>query len=330
MVPVMLVEQVGPHGHVLLRQRFEGAGTECVVGRDLGCDIVLDDEHSAPRHALLTLLEDGRVQVRDLGTRNGIRIDGRRIPVDAGLVLERGEIVVGRTRLRIRTRHSQAGPERVFRRDFLRRHRTLLASAGVAVCIAFGVFLQWLQAPASLPPRAATAALVVLAALAVWAGLWALTTKLNQGSWHLRVHVAIASIGAALGAGSYWLAGLVAFATQWAVLARLGVAIVGGLAMVAIYLHLREAAAFGRRVSLALAGAATVVIGVVAGVASIGFEDGNVNRVSLGPDVRIGAERVVPTLDPADYLAEVEDLKRAAARERQRSLLGAPLADAEE
>lgn len=326
----MLVEQAGPHGHPVLRQRFAGVGTECVVGRDLGCDIVLDDEHSAPRHASLTLLEDGRVLVRDLGTRNGTRVDGRRIDADAGVVLERGELVVGRTRLGIRTRHTPIGPERVFRRDFKRRHRTLLASAGVVACIAFGGFLQWLEAPSSLLLRATTAALVILAAIASWAGLWALTTKLNHGSWHLRVHVAIVSIGATLCAWGYWLASLVAFATQWAVLARLGIAVVGATTLVAIYMHLREATAYGRRVSLALAGAATVLIGAIAWVAAVGFDDGDVNRVDLGPDVRLGAERVVPNRDLADYLAEVEELKRAAARERQRSLLDAPLADAEE
>lgn len=326
----MLVEQIGAHGHPVLRQRFAGAGAECRVGRDLGCDIVLDDEYAAPRHALLTLLEDGRVRVQDLGTKNGVRVDGRRIPAEAGVVLERGEIVVGRTRLRIRTRHGLAGPERVFRRDFMRRHRTPLAAGGVAACIALGAFLQWLDAPPSLPLRVTTAALVILGAIALWSGLMALTTKLNHGSWHLRVHVAIASIGAAIGALSYWLAGLVAFATQWAVLARLGAAAAGGTALVAIYLHLREATAFGRRLSLALAGAATAAIGAIAWVAAVGFEDGNVNRVDLGPDVRLGARRVVPNLDLADYLAEVEELRRAAARERQKSLLDAPLADAEE
>lgn len=326
----MLVEQVGPHGHPVLRQRFAGAGAECLVGRDLGCDIVLDDEHAAARHAVLTVLEDGRVHVRDLGTKNGTRVDGRRIPAETGAVLEQGEIIVGSTRLRIRTPHVPSGPERVFRRDFVRRHRTLLATTGVSASIAFGGFLQWLKAPSSLLLGVTSAALVVLGAIALWSGLWALTTKLNHGSWHLRVHVAIVSIGAAFCAWGYWLAGVVAFATQWAVLARLGVAVVGATALAALYLHLREATAYGRRISLALAGAATVVIGAVAWVVAIGFEEGSVNRVDLGPDVRLGAQRMVPNRDLADYLAEIEELRRAAARERQKSLLNAPLADAEE
>lgn len=326
----MLIEQIGPHGHTVLRRRLEGAGTECRVGRDLGCDIVVDDEHAAAQHALLTLLEDGRVGVRDLGTRNGTRVDGKRVPADAGAVIEQGEVIVGRTRLRIRTRHTPIGTERIFRRDFVRRHRTPLAAAGVSACIAYGGFLQWLDAPSSMLRSVTKSAFVALGLIALWTGLWALTTKLNHGSWHFRVHVTIASIGAAFGAWSYWAVGLVAFATQWSVLVQIGLAVVGATAMVALYLHLREATHYGRRIALALAGTATLAIGAIAWIIAIGVDDDDVNRVDLGPEVRLGAERVVPNRDIADYLAEVDELQRAASRERQKSLLNAPLADAED
>jgi hypothetical protein len=326
----MVIEQIGPHGHTVLRLRLEGAGTECRVGRDLGCDIVVDDEHAAPHHALLTLLEDGRVSVQDLGTRNGTRVDGKRVPADGGAIVEQGEIIVGHTRLRVRTRHTPIGPERVFRRDFVRRHRTLLAAAGVSACIAYVGFLQWLDAPSSMLRSVTTATLVAIGAIALWTGLWALITKLNHGSWHVRVHVTIASIGAAFCAWGYWVAGLVAFAAQWSVLAQTGVAVVGVTALVAVYLHLREATHYKRRVALALAGAATLVIGAIAWVVAIGIDDGDVNRVNLGPEVRLGAERVVPNRDIADYLAEIDELQRTAGRERQKSLLNAPLADADD
>ena len=326
----MLIEQTDPHGHRVLRQRFEGAGTECRVGRDLGCDIVVDDEYAAPRHALLTLLEDGRVGVRDLGTRNGTRVDGNRVPADTGAVIEQGEIIVGRTRLSIRTRHTPTGPERVFRREFVRRHRTILAAAGVSACIAYFCFMQWLDAPSSLLRNIAMAVLVALGLIALWTGLWSLATKLNHGSWHVRIHLTIASIGAAVCAWGYWVAGLVAFATQWSVLVRIGMAVCGAVVLAALYLHLREATHYGRRIVLALAGAVTLMIGAVAWVVAIGVDDGDVRRVDLGPDVRLGARRVVPNRDIADYLAEVEKLQRDAGRERQKSLLNAPLVDADD
>jgi len=324
---VMLIEQIGPHGHQVQQRRFAGAGTECRIGRDLACDIVVDDEHAAPQHALLTLLDDGRVRVQDLGTENGTRVDGKRIGAEAGVIVEQGELIVGHTRLRIRTRHTPLGRERVFRRDFVRRHRTLLAACGVSACIAYGGFLQWLDAPSSMLRSVITAALVVIGLISLWAGAWALTTKLNKGRWQVRVHVTIASFGAAFCAWGYWVAGLLAFAAQWAVLARAGFGVVSGAVLLALYLHLREATDYGRRVALAFAAAVTIVMGAIAWVFAIGVDDSDVNRVDLGPQVRLGAGRAVPNRDIADYLAEVDKLRLAAARERQKSLLNAPLAD---
>jgi hypothetical protein len=330
MEAVMLVEQFGAHGHSVTRQRFSGAGAECRIGRDLRCDVVVDDEHAAPEHALLTLLEDGRVSVRDLGTKNGTRVDRKRIASDWGVIVEQGVIAVGHTRLHLRTLHTPIGQERVFRREFVRRNRTPLAAFGASLCIGYVAFHQWLDAPASLSRSIMTAALVVLGVLALWTALWALTTKLNRGSWQVRIHLTIASIAAALCAWAYWVTGLLAFAAQWSVLVQLGVAVLGATSLVALYLHLREATQYGRRVSLALAAAVAAVICAVAWIVAVGVDDGNVNRVDLGPDVRLGARRIVPNQDIADYLADVDKLQRAAGRERQKSLLDAPLADAEE
>lgn len=327
---MMLVEQMDSHGHAVLRERLEGAGAQCRIGRDLGSDIVVDDEHAAPQHALLTLQEDGRVLVQDLGTRNGTRLRGKRIPPETGAVIEQGELIVGTTRIRIRTRHTPLVPERVFRRDYVRRHRTPLATIGVALCMAFGIFLEWLKAPASLLPSLAKGALVALAVVAVWTSGWTLIAKLNRGTWNVRVHATIASIGAAFCAWGYWVAGLIAFAAQWSFLVQIGIAVVALTVVAAIYLHLREATYYGRRIALALAATVALLIGLAAWIVNISVDSNDVNRVALGPDVRLGARRVVPNRDIADYLAEVDELRIAAARERQKSLLDAPLADADE
>ena len=324
----MLIEQTDPQGQRILRQRFAGAGTECRVGRDLACDIVVDDEFSAPQHALLTLLADGRVSVRDLGTRTGTRVDGMRVPVDAGAVVEPGEIYGLLTRLHVRTLRTPLRPERMFRRDFVRRHRTVLAATGVSACIAYGGFLRWLDAPPLLLRSITTAVLLILALIALWTGLWALISKLNQGSWKVRVHATIASIGVAFCAWGYWLTGLLAFAVQRSVFVETGVAVAGAVTLAVLYMHVREATRYEPRTSLALAGTATLVISAVAWITTVGDGDGDVNRVDLGPEVRLGVQRVVPNRDIADYLAEVDKLERAAGRERQKSLLDAPRAEA--
>ena len=327
MEAVMLVEQIGALGHPVLRQRFTGAGAECRVGQDLACDIVVDDENAAGQHALLTLLEDGRVRVQDLGTRNGTRVGGKRVPAD-GTVIEQGEIIVGHTRLHVRTRHTPIGQERVFRREFVRKYRTPLAAGGVAACIAYAGFRQWLDAPSSLSRSLITSTLITLGVLALWTGLWSLMTKLNKGRWEVRVHLTIASVGAAFCAWGNWVGGLVAYAAQWSVLAQVGVVVLGATTFVALYLHLREATRYGRHIGMALAGAATIVISAVAWVIAVGVDDSDVNRLDLGPDVRLETRRVVPNRDIAEYLIEVDKLQRAAGRERQKSLLDAPLADA--
>ena len=62
---VMLVEQLDSHGHAVLRQRLRGRRRRVPHRpRPRDCDIVVDDEHAAPQHALLTLQEDGRVRVQ--------------------------------------------------------------------------------------------------------------------------------------------------------------------------------------------------------------------------------------------------------------------------
>jgi S1-C subfamily serine protease len=54
-------------------------GERVVIGRDLTCDVVLEDEKVSRRHASLRLLSDGRVFVEDLGSTNGTLVNGWRI-----------------------------------------------------------------------------------------------------------------------------------------------------------------------------------------------------------------------------------------------------------
>ena len=130
---------------------------------------------AAGRHALLALQEDGRVLVRDLGTRNGTQVEGRTLPAGGEDLISAGEL---RARAHPGARRGRTNctlpPERVFRRDLLRRHRTTLAISGLVLCLAFAVLSQWLAAPGSAAPRMLIAVLVTLACSASgWAsGRW--------------------------------------------------------------------------------------------------------------------------------------------------------------
>jgi pSer/pThr/pTyr-binding forkhead associated (FHA) protein len=53
-------------------------GGVCVVGRDPGCDIVLNDSKCSRRHAVI---EDGPggLSIRDSASANGIYVNGRKV-----------------------------------------------------------------------------------------------------------------------------------------------------------------------------------------------------------------------------------------------------------
>lgn len=51
-------------------------GLPCVIGRSAACDVVLDDPSISNRHALISLTAGGELVVKDLGSTNGITVNG--------------------------------------------------------------------------------------------------------------------------------------------------------------------------------------------------------------------------------------------------------------
>jgi hypothetical protein len=327
MEAVMLVEVLDDHRHVQQRQRVGEAGAQLRIGRSIACDICIDDPFVAPEHVLLTLKEDGRVHVQDLGSRNGTRLDGQRVDAEFGRIVGAGELLVGRTPIRLRTAEQTVEPERPFRRDTLQRYRTLLATCGLLLCFAFAAFLQWSYAPEQLAQRIVIAELLLLAGLAVWVGAWSLVSRLTVGAWRVRVQLAIAAICVGLWAWGYWLYSIAAFALQWPLLSYGAIGLAALVALGATYLHLRNATHFQRLAAFSLALLAPVLCGGVWWLVDLQLDPRTVNRVELGPRVYPPSMRFSPSMDAADYLAEFAELKREANRNRQQSLLENPILD---
>lgn len=72
-----------------------------VVGRAKDADVHLDDLSVSPRHALLTLDPEGHAVVRDLGSLNGLFVDG--IPVAERELYDGNRLQLGNVRLVYRT-----------------------------------------------------------------------------------------------------------------------------------------------------------------------------------------------------------------------------------
>jgi S-DNA-T family DNA segregation ATPase FtsK/SpoIIIE len=75
------------------------------IGRDPGCDIVVDDPYASPRHCVIEQPAGYRLwRVRDLGSTNGTSLmlsgSGPPLPVIGWRWLRSGDVlVIGRTRM---------------------------------------------------------------------------------------------------------------------------------------------------------------------------------------------------------------------------------------
>lgn len=330
MDPVMLVEVLDVHGHVQIRQRVAGAGGQCHIGRSLRCDVTIDDPYLAAEHTRLTLQQDGRVLVQDLNTRNGTRVDGQLIDAQTGRLIVQGELQIGRTHVRVRTGEARLAEERPFRRDPLRRYRTLLALVGLLACFTFAAFLQWTYAPEQLAERILIAELIVVAVLSLWIAAWCLVSRLTAGAWQVRIHLAIAACCMGLWAWGYWLYTVAAFAVQWRWVGPFAVFLAALVALAAAYLHLRNATHLRPVISLLLALLVPPLLGGVWWVVDQQMDPRTVNRMETGPEIYPPYLRLAPSTDVSDYLSDTAALKREANRNRQQSLLENPVLDTNE
>ena len=192
---MIFVERLDRHGEVAERLRVDRFPFR--VGRAYTNDLVLDDLHVCPEHAVLEEAEDGALTLRDVGSRNGILANGAQVaelPLSGQLVVE-----IGRTRVRLRDRDYAVGPTLTLMRrqapiEWLLSHWTSPIVV-LALAAALGLLIlrqgtwretgwsEWLQAP-----------LFAIGALALWAGGWALATRFLRQRSRFPAHMAVAGL----------------------------------------------------------------------------------------------------------------------------------------
>lgn len=66
-----------------------------IVGRDQSCDVFVPDPHISRKHLSIDVVGDGTITIIDLGSTNGMIINGERVP---SAILQPGEsFTVGQT-----------------------------------------------------------------------------------------------------------------------------------------------------------------------------------------------------------------------------------------
>src|SRR5512140_184305 len=96
-MPQRLVVIAGPLRG--LTADLEGEGVS--IGRDPSCTLCLPDATLSRRHALVVPSGEGGWLLRDLGSLNGIRVNGQ--PVSEGLLAEGDQLQIGESRIAVAT-----------------------------------------------------------------------------------------------------------------------------------------------------------------------------------------------------------------------------------
>jgi len=228
------VELLARNGDVLQRQCVDALPIR--IGRGYANDVILDDDYAAPSHAVVEPGADGRLVLRDLGSRNGIVVRGRRVQnvALAGDTVAR----IGHTALRVRAADWPVAPELVDR-TFHGWEGVLPGALGLLLAGAVALLARWLADDSLFEvARYAEALAAGLAVALLWGGAWACANRLFARHARLGRHLFVFGCGVTALAAYVLLGSTLAYAfsaeafTHYA--SHVAVVLVAG----AVYFHL--------------------------------------------------------------------------------------------
>ncbi len=216
-----LFEATDRHGKQHTRQPV--TDWPVTVGRDLGCDLVLDDVHVAARHLRLTQDAPGRVSVEVLNTKNGVT-QGRKHH-KAGTRFDWVEgtpLTLGRTQLHLRLADTPVPTEQ--RMSNLPWRTVLWTIAVLVLAMVLMAAQEWQRSTETSKFLREYPATLLGAPLAfgLWAGIWALAGKLFSGQPQFWRHVRIACVVVLASGSVATLVSVLAFMFSWENLSRFG------------------------------------------------------------------------------------------------------------
>ena len=239
-----VVEQLHRDGSVLSRFAVaDDAQARTIrtvsIGRALDNDVILDDAHCAPHHAVLDISADGTARLRDLNTQNGI-IAGRnrRAAVHAVHTVESDEpFRLGHTQIRVRSSAWPLAPERALSRAAV----WPLALLGLTLVLLRGAWEIWLRDVQDTSQTYIYELTFQAAALCAWSSVYALFGRLISGAERFFSHLLIAAIGLLTGTLILETLETLAFATAWLWPVRITQPVVVIVAAITVRYHLRLA-----------------------------------------------------------------------------------------
>ncbi|MCC6071790.1 FHA domain-containing protein [Massilia sp. GCM10020059] len=305
------IETLARNGDVL--HRHQVAGLPIRLGRGYDNDFILDDAHAAPAHAVIEGGADGRLLLRDLGTKNGVVYRGKR----HGSIELTGDTVIrmGHTSLRVRGADFPVPPELVDRT----MHGWEGALPGLAGMLLIGIvalLTVWLgdTRPFQLSRYLQALAYGVAAGL-VWGGMWAFANRLFGRHARLGRHLFIFGCGLAALAVYKIVSSMAAYAWSLEWLVRYGMHVAIALMAGMVYFHLGTVRPQRRRyfasscALLALLGSGLTLVGNLQ--ASGRVADQLYMPLLLPPEMRASPDRSVD-----EFMAEAAAMKVRIDAER--------------
>lgn len=314
---VIWIELLPRHREHAMRERL-GADA-LTIGRAWDNDIVLDDAHVAAHHLRIARDAEGRWIAEDLGSINGLHVEGER-RAQARVELAPGTSVrIGQTLLRLH-RGSDAVPAELPLRH--RRSPWPAALACSALVLALAVLELWLAEPAEPKLiRYLTGVLALAAITLLWTSAWATISRLFAGHARFGLHLLIASAG--LLAYSLYdpLGEFSAFALSWTALARY--AYIGAWIVLGATCFVHLCALSRKRLPLkAVAVAALVALGI--GTQTLKLSDRRANYGQPAMLQRLAPPwlRIATAQEPRVFFAGSADLQAVIDRARSDEPVG--------
>ena len=308
MGPMILIEVMGRGRSTIERIRVPAA--TATIGRAYDNDVILDDPFVDGHAARVSLTHDGALMVEDLGALNGVQ--GPAGPVVGPTRIEPGgQLRVGRTRLRLVTPETRVQPATPDMRD--RLLGIVTSGRGIVTGLVATILVWWAYtystSAVTMTPQSIGGQMVgILIILALWAGVWAVASRLTTGHGRFTAHLGVVSWVVSIGLPVGFATELLPFLWPGGA-TRAIVALVSTLFGLAL-LHLHLGVSFRMNVRRRAAIAVAVIAGFwIAGAALVAVDDDPATQVasSLGSLWPV-AEARIPARSVDDFLIRLEDV----------------------
>jgi hypothetical protein len=311
---IVFVELLDKHDGVVSRHRF--TRFPITLGSGYSNDLILDGEADAQASsAALRIESDEHGALSVVASENGANFWApggltRRWRIDPDQA-----IIAAGQRIRIRTSRympsSTAKPS-----SALPRSASWAWLWALPLAIATFVATIWLSdIDGTKFVTYVSSGLGVLMLLALWAGIWALVSRLTGRSTHFLIHLALGALTFVAVTIIDYVLDTVAFAFNWPVIQRYDYLLLGVIIGLAVWCHGRWVSRIGRGTALT---SAFVVGAAMVATQAAGFYAlrGNVAAAQTMVELRPPAFRVAKSVSIDDFFLDVAALKALAEQSK--------------